>query len=56
MRGVERGAVVPAAQCWNLAQRWYEGRLDLSWKGRTPKQKEKIFQAVGLTDDFWRVV
>jgi hypothetical protein len=55
MRGVERGAVIPVAQCWTLAQLWYEGRLDPTWRPKKPAEIEKIFRAVGLTNDFWRV-
>lgn len=40
---------------WALAQRWYEGRMDAGWRGRSREEAERILEAVGLTDDFWRL-
>jgi len=49
-----RGAVVGMAQCWELARRWYDGRLSSDWRGWSPEAAEAIFREVGLTDAFWR--
>ncbi|MCH7717689.1 MAG: hypothetical protein IH876_16310 [Gemmatimonadetes bacterium] len=54
-RSITRGAVVGMAQCWELARRWYDGRLSSDWRGWSPEAAEAIFREVGLTDAFWRL-
>jgi len=48
-----RGAVVPLAQCWELAQRWDVDRLRLDWHRKTVDEIERIFEQVQLRDPFW---
>jgi hypothetical protein len=43
-------------QCWALSRRWYDGRLDPGWRGRTARSAQTIFESVGLVGDFWRMV
>lgn len=52
-RGVERGAVVPVEQCWELARLWYRGRLDPDWTRRTREEMQAAFEEVGLVGEFW---
>ena len=54
--GHARGAVVPVDQMWALAQRWYAGRLDAGWRGRSAREAQAILESVGLTGEFWRLV
>lgn len=53
-RGVAKGAVVPLAQVWALAQAWYANRLDRDYHGRSATEAEAILASVGLTGPFWR--
>ena len=43
------------AQLWELSQRWYHNRLSPNYHGRTAAEVTTIFQALGLTSDFWRM-
>ena len=38
--GHPRGAVVPLARLWDLAQRWYAGRGDPGWRGRSADEAQ----------------
>lgn len=42
-------------QCWAMAGRWYAGRMEAGWRGRSPEAAQAIFEAVGLTGPFWRM-
>lgn len=42
-------------QCWAMAQRWYAGRMDPGWRGRSPEAAQAILEAAGLTGPFWRM-
>lgn len=42
-------------ETWRLARAWYDGRLDPSWRGRSPAQSRKILDDLGLDGDFWRL-
>lgn len=53
---LERGATMTLDQCWEVARRWYAGRLEPTWRGRTPEAAQVIFAKAGLTDDFWRMI
>ncbi len=48
-----RGAVLSVPQMWNLAQRWYDDRLQLGWRRRTQDERQRLLAAVGLHGDFW---
>ncbi len=52
---LKRGAVLSIEQCWELAERWYEGRIDPDWKPRSGAEARTIFRKVGLTDSFWNL-
>lgn len=51
--GIEKGAVVPIAQVWELAKRWYGCHLDKDWQKWTAAEARAIFEEVGLTGEFW---
>jgi hypothetical protein len=53
--GITTGELVPIATIKALAPRWYGDRLDPEWRPRTREQSQAIFDAVGLTGDFWRL-
>ncbi|HSH76638.1 MAG TPA: hypothetical protein VLA09_13205 [Longimicrobiales bacterium] len=53
--GHPRGAVVGLEQMWALARRWYSGRLEADWRGRSAEEAEAILDSVGLTGEFWRL-
>ena len=44
---------MPLPQLWSLALAWYHNRLDLDYTGRTVKEAEAVFRAVGLLSPFW---
>jgi hypothetical protein len=48
------GEVLSLAQLWELSQRWYHNRLSPDFRGRSLGEIEAIFDAVGLTAEFWR--
>jgi hypothetical protein len=41
---------------WALARRWYSGRLEPGWRGRSAEEAQAILDSVGLTAEFWRLV
>ena len=47
------GAVVPAADLFQLAQRWFEGRLSLDWKPRPLELSQQLLADAGLEGKFW---
>ena len=53
--GIPRGATFTTDQCWTLAQRWFADRLAPDWRRRTIDEAHEIFEAAGLTGDFWRL-
>ena len=55
-RALPRGTSLTVQQQWDLARVWYADRADPDWKRRTPEQAEAVFESVGLTGEFWRLV
>jgi hypothetical protein len=54
--GISEAHAIPAAQAWQLAQRWYGHYLEPGWTKRTAEQAQATFESVGLVGDFWRFV
>ena len=54
-RGLAPGETLTLQQQWGLARAWYSNRMDRGWQRRTPEEAEKVFRAVGLTSDFWKL-
>lgn len=53
---LDKGAVIPLAQGWELARVWYgEDRRELSWRRRTLEETEAVFKQLGFTSDFWNL-
>jgi hypothetical protein len=53
--GQNAGLVFEPAQLWDLARQWYDDRLDLRWKRRTPAERQAILDSVGLTGPDWAI-
>jgi len=51
--GVGRGAIFDLNRLWRLATSWYDDRLDLDWRRRTPTERQALFDQAGLTGEFW---
>ena len=50
----EKGAVIPIAKGWELAQAWYgEDRRPPTWRRRTLEETEAVFASLGFTSEFW---
>jgi hypothetical protein len=49
------GARMTTQQQWQLARGWFAGRDKPEWRKRSPDEAHEIFQAAGLTGDFWRL-
>jgi hypothetical protein len=54
-RSLPRGAVFPLATAWLLAEAWYAGRLDPTWRRRTVDEAQALFDRLGLAGPFWRL-
>ncbi len=54
-RSLPRGATMTPAQQWDLARTWYSGRMEETWRRRTPQETQQIFASVGLTGPFWEL-
>jgi hypothetical protein len=50
---ITTGELVPIDTLKALAPRWYGNRLDPGWRPRTRDESQAIFEAVGLTGEFW---
>jgi hypothetical protein len=44
---------MPILTCWELAQKWYAGRLDRGWQRPGPTQIQQLFDKLGLKGSFW---
>jgi hypothetical protein len=53
--GWEAGASMSAPTMNELARRWWWTRLDPGWQPRRVDESQAILDAVGLTDEFWRL-
>jgi hypothetical protein len=53
--GLPRGGVFGLDVAWRLAGAWYGERLSPTWRRRSPDEAQAVFEALGLTGDFWRL-
>jgi hypothetical protein len=53
--GKPRGASMTTDQAWRLADIWYHDRDDPGWRRRTADEAEKVFEKLGLTENFWKL-
>jgi hypothetical protein len=51
--GQTRGYAMDLATLWQLAEHWYDGRLDDGYVRREPAAAAKYFRSVGLAGSFW---
>jgi hypothetical protein len=49
------GATISVVQLAELAQAWWQDRLDADWRPHTREQNQAILDSVGLTDSFWQL-
>jgi len=47
---------MPIQTCWELAQRWYKGRIERDWQRLSAEQAQALFDSLGLEGEFWRIV
>lgn len=45
---------MPMATCWELAQKWYTGRLARNWQRPNAQETQQLFRDLGLTGEFWQ--
>lgn len=41
--------------CWELAQKWYAGRLEHAWKRLDREATQDLFKNLGLEGEFWKL-
>jgi hypothetical protein len=51
-----KGALLTLDQLWGLSSAWYANRMDPDWRRRTPEEAKALFDSLGLTGEFWRLV
>ena len=44
---------MPIQTCWELAQKWYTGRLEHGWERPNQEDTQKLFKSIGLMGEFW---
>ena len=44
---------MPIQKCWELAQRWYSGRLEYDWQRPDQAEMKQLFNSLGLKGKFW---
>jgi hypothetical protein len=47
------GATIPAQTLYDLADAWWDTRLQPDWRPRTREESQEILHGVGLTGPFW---
>jgi hypothetical protein len=47
------GCVMPIQTCWDLARKWYAGRLERDWQRPGQAQAQQLFDKLGLKGAFW---
>ena len=46
---------MPIQACWELAQKWYKGRLERDWVRPDQEKTRQIFESLDLKGEFWHV-
>jgi len=47
--------MVATSTFWPLARVWYEGRLDLDYRPRSPEEAQNLLTDHGLGGPFWKL-
>ena len=55
LRGREPGASITVTKLCELAHAWYRDRLSPDWRPHSREQNQAILDALGLTEEFWRL-
>jgi hypothetical protein len=55
-RRIPIGGTLTTDQGWRLADAWFHDRLDLEWRRRTPDEAQSLFDEIGLSGPFWRLI
>ena len=53
--GRPRGAIIPIGTLCDLANRWWDDRLEPDWRPHAPGQNQAILDDLGLAGEFWRL-
>ncbi|MGD8209466.1 MAG: organomercurial lyase [Desulfobacterales bacterium] len=51
-RNIAEGYTMPIQTCWELAQKWYAGRLEHDWQRPDQNKTQQLFHSLGLKGDF----
>lgn len=54
-REYQRGYAMSLGTLWQVAEHWYDGRLEPLRLTRTIDEKQAILERAGLTGQFWRL-
>ena len=55
LAGRTPGATIPVSKLAELADAWWDDRLDPAWQPHTREQNQRILEDLGLTGPFWRL-
>jgi hypothetical protein len=50
---LEKGYIMSLETLWNLASKWYDGRLERGYIRREPSAAKEYLRTAGLRGDFW---
>ena len=54
-RNLPVGYVMSILKCWELAHKWYTGRMDHDWQLPDQAQAQQLFDSLGLKGAFWNL-
>ena len=54
-KGLEAGYDMPIQTCWELAQKWYWGRLEKNWNRPVKDEIQILFKSLNLEGQFWEL-
>jgi hypothetical protein len=46
---------MPIQTCWELAQKWYSGRLAKDWNRPSIDETQSLFNRLNLDGQFWEL-
>lgn len=41
--------------CWDLAPKWYAGRMERDWQRPNKETTQRLFENLGLKGEFWNL-
>jgi len=54
-KGLNDGYDMPIQTCWELAQKWYSGRLEKDWNRPASDEVQNLFNSLNLDGQFWEL-